>query len=313
MRIIRNILKRKLYKSGCILTIGNYDGLHIGHQEILRQMISRAKGKNLKTVVLTFYPRPIEFFGYCTNYKRLMTLREKICLLKKMGIDEVVCLKFDKKISEMKAEKFIADVLVKNFNLKEIFVGFDFSFGFKRLGDVALLAKLGSKFGFLVNVVKQINVNSIRVSSTMLRDAIESGDLDRVKILLGRNFSMIGRVVHGDRRGKTLGFPTANINMRFRIIPTPGVYLVKVHGLYNEPKIGIANIGFRPTIGGDKCFLEFYLFDFFENIYGKIAEVEFLHKLRDERKFDSLEQLKEQITQDVEQAKILFRGKGNNG
>lgn len=306
MRLIRGLSNLKPYKEGCILTIGNYDGIHLGHQKILQSLVARAKSQNLKAIVFTFSRRPREHFGKCSSSRRLMTLREKITKFIEIGIDAVIFAKFDDSLAQMSAENFILNILVSKLNIKEIFIGDDFRFGYGRLGNLKLLRDYAHKYDFIVNVINEVLVDGVRVSSTLLRHYIEKGDLQKIKTLLGRDFRIVGRVIHGDEIGKKLGFPTANINMHNRIILAPGVYIVQVIGLNNTLFNGVANIGFRPTLNNKRCLLEVHLFDFNENIYGKIIEVIFLHKLRVEKKFDSLLLLKQQIEKDVAQAKKYF-------
>jgi riboflavin kinase/FMN adenylyltransferase len=298
----------KFAQLGAVVTIGNFDGLHFGHQEILAQVIAKACELQLPTVAVTFAPHPREFFDHCQKGMALMTLREKVAYFKKIGIDNVVCLRFKQNIAILTAEEFVQKVLVDFLNVKHLFVGYDFSFGYKKHGTISLLKKLALKYGFQVTVIAKVTGNEgneIRISSTLVREFLRKGDLEAVTKFLGRNYSICGHIIHGKKLGRELEFPTANISVRNRIIPPSGVYVVKVFGAKkNKVIFGVANIGFRPTVS-DLSFplLEFYLFDFSEDIYGKIVEVEFLHKLRAEKKFADFAELKTQIAKDVKLAK----------
>lgn len=310
MNFIYNFSKvqsTKFAQLGTIVTLGNYDGVHLGHQKILSQVIAKANELGLPSVVVTFAPHPREFFDPSQKGRIFMTLREKITYFAKLGIDNVVCLRFNQNIASLTAEDFIQKILVDFLHVKQLFIGYDFSFGYKKQGTVSLLEKLAPKYGFKVTIISKITENDekeTRISSTLLRRLLAKGDLEMVAKFLGRNYSVCGRVIHGTKLARELNFPTANISVRNRVIPPPGVYVVKVHGVEKSTMFGVANIGFRPTIS-DFLFplLEFYLFNFSGDFYGKIVEVEFLYKLRDEKKFADFAELRTQIANDVELAK----------
>jgi riboflavin kinase / FMN adenylyltransferase len=306
MQLIKNTNNFKEKNHGCIATIGNYDGLHLGHKQILQELQNRALKLNLASVVIIFEPQPQEYFRHQAAPARLMTLPEKILGLQSLGIDYVLCLRFNQRLAKMSASQFIKEILVAGLNLKYLIVGADFNFGFERQGNADLLKEEGKKYGFNVELVKQFFINKHRVSSTYIRNALEQGDLEKAEELLGRPYSILGRVVPGARRGRDLGFPTANIYLRHQVLPLTGVYIVQVKGLPNSPLNGIANIGFRPTIGDERKLLEVYIFDFSADIYRHKIEIIFLKKIRDEIKFASFAELRQQIIKDAVRGREFF-------
>lgn len=269
------------YYQSTAVAIGNFDGIHLGHQALLKNADS----------VLTFDPYPQAYFHPERKMPRLTTLREKIRLFENFGIKKVYAIPFDKKFSLLSPEDFI-----KTLKVKKVIVGEDFRFGYQRMGDIALL-----KQHIETEIISSVLYEGIKISSTRVREAFFHHDLPLVKKLLGRNYSMIGRVVKGDGRGKQLGFHTANIALHNRLPPLRGVYAVKI----NKTLSGVANIGSRPTVDGTREFLETHIFDFNKDIYGAYIEVEFLQKIRDEQKFDSLNALQEQIKLDVQLARDI--------
>lgn len=278
-----------------VVTIGNFDGIHLGHQELLKTTTRLAQEKNLKSVLLTFNPYPQQYFQQEQAPAKLTSIREKLYLLQSLALDYVCCLSFNKKLSELSAKQFIEDVLIKKLNAKIIIVGEDFRFGFKREGDVDLLKSYASLH---VIVQPAIIQHDERVSSTRVRQALRGADFNHAQALLGYPYFMLGKVVHGNKRGRLLGFPTANIALRHRALPLHGVFAVNVY-VDEKPFLAVANIGRRPTVDGKTVLLEVYLLDFSGDLYGKLLRVEFLRKIRDEKKFDSIEGLKAQITEDV--------------
>lgn len=306
MELIRGIHNIKSHHRGCVATIGNFDGLHLGHQKIIAQLKLKAQQLNLPTLVITFEPLPHEYFRGATGPARILTFREKLELLQSLGVDRVLCLRFNSKLAQMSAESFVTQILDQQLGIKWLIVGDDFHFGYQRQGDFLLLKKMGQTLNFEVSNLKTVLIGEQRVGSSLVRAALAQGDLNLAKKLLGHPFRMSGRVIYGDQRGQKLGFPTANIPLRRKVTPLHGVYAVIVHGLISQGIQGVANIGNRPTVDGIRSLLEVYLLNFEKQIYGHRLEIEFLQKLRDEQKFASLELLQAQIFQDVTNAKIFF-------
>jgi len=287
---------------GCVLSIGNFDGVHLGHQALLKKLLERSQEFQSPSLVLSFEPQPNEFFQQYNKTSRLMRLREKAQALDEFGVDRLLIGYFNKVFAEVSAEDFIRDYLVQRLGVKHIIVGDDFRFGYKRVGDWALLKAEGQRYGFTVEKMPSTMMEGERVSSTLVRESLEKGDLQKAELLLGRPYSFSGRVVHGDKLGRTLGFPTANIYLHRLYTPIQGIFAVLVDGLRSTPLKGVASVGTRPTVGGNKIILEIYLFDFDEDIYGKHLRVNFVAKHREEEKFSSLDELQSQIVKDVEWA-----------
>lgn len=304
MQLIRG--KQSLVKlSASVVTIGNFDGMHIGHQKLIQKVVNHAKAHGLPAVLITFEPQPNEFFARGVQV-RLMRLREKWLALQNQGIDYIYCLRFNKTIAALSPEAFVQEILINQLGMKVLIVGDDFRFGAKREGDFERLKVLGKYHGFIPLQMSTLALAGQRVSSTLLREALQKGDLARVNQLLDRPYSMCGKVVYGDQRGRTLGFPTANIRLHRDLVPLTGVYAVRVSGVADIPLTGVANIGIRPTFNGTRVLLEVHLFNFNREIYGQHLRVEFMHKLRDEKRFADFKALVAQIYQDVEQAKAYF-------
>lgn len=291
---------------GCVATIGNFDGLHRGHQKVLQSLIKLGQQFHSPTCVILFEPHPQEFFYHGKAPARLMRLREKIKYLQALGIDRVLCLRFNKHLAEYSAAAFVKKILIDKLGIKGLIIGDDFRFGRRRQGNFLLLEKLGREYGFKVFSTPTMLFEKERIDSSRVRNAVKKADFKLVALLLGRPFRLSGRVIYGDQRGQLLGFPTANIGLHRQIIPLQGVFIVKVYGLASVPIAGVANCGVRPTMNGLKSLLEVHLFDFNQTIYGQFIEVEFLEKIRDEKKFDSIELLKQQIMKDAVKAKKYF-------
>jgi riboflavin kinase/FMN adenylyltransferase len=306
MQIIRNIQNLKLEHHGCVATIGNFDGVHLGHQAVLGQLAEKADELNLPLTVVTFEPQPQEFFRPEESPPRLTRFREKVQALRRYAVDRVLVLRFNKQFSQQSPNDFIQNLLVKGLGVKYLVVGDDFRFGKGRAGDFALLQAAGVEQGFEVVNMHTFALDEKRVSSTRVREALRAGDLNAAEKLLGRIYRMSGRVAHGDKKGRTIGFPTANIHLHRINTPLRGVFAVELFGIEGEPLPGVANLGTRPTVGGMKTLLEVHLFDFEGDIYGAHVHVNFLRKLRDERRFDSFDELKAQILVDAEQAQAYF-------
>jgi riboflavin kinase/FMN adenylyltransferase len=306
VQFIRGLHNLKSIQQGCIATIGNFDGLHRGHQYVLKQLVTQAQHQQLPTVVIIFEPTPQEYFLEDKAPARLSRLREKLAFLAMHSIDYVVCLRFNAALANLTAEAFITQILVEKLQIRWLIIGDDFRFGYGRQGDFSLLERYGKQFNFQVVKMESKLDGPVRISSTLIREALSQGDFSQVKNWLGRPFQLSGQVIHGDKRGRQLGFPTANIALQRRNLPISGVYAVKVHGLAEKPLPAVANIGYRPTIGGKRALLEVHLFNFNHDIYGLQLDVEFLYKLRGEQRFNSLDELKAQIERDVEAAKHLL-------
>ena len=297
MQIYRHIPKIKSHPP-CVLTIGNYDGIHLGHQKIINELLIKAKKMEIESAIMIFEPHPKEFFIAKFAPSRITSLREKIEFFKSKKIDRVYVVKFNKNFAAMSGDKFISK-LKKQLSTKAILVGEDFRYGINRDSGIKDLLKSGIE----TLIVKEIVMNGKRVSSTQIRDALASGELELAKNLLGRHYCISGKVVYGDQRGRKIGFPTANIHMFHNRPPIKGVFAVKL-----DEKFGVANLGTRPTVTGiSKLLLEVHVLDFSKNLYGQHVHITFLKKIRDEVKFESLEALKIQIKKDIENAKNFLK------
>ncbi|MFH0264514.1 bifunctional riboflavin kinase/FAD synthetase [Vibrio rumoiensis] len=314
MELIRGIHNIKTHHSGCVLSIGNFDGVHLGHQQVLKQLCEQAETLGLPSVVMTFEPQPMEFFAKQAAPARLTRLRDKFAQLSKCKIDRLLCVNFNQKFANLSPEDFISELLVNKLGVKFLVVGDDFCFGKNRQGGFSDLQKAADKYGFNVvntqsfcmpaNIAEQVD-SPVRVSSTAIRQALACDDLAAAATMLGRDYSINGRVSHGRKLGRTIGFPTANIPLKRNVSPVSGVYVVKVVGADDNAVIGgVANVGNRPTVNGIRQQLEVHLFDFKQNLYGKQLEVILLHKIRDEQKFDSFDLLKQQIELDAQVARV---------
>jgi riboflavin kinase/FMN adenylyltransferase len=290
-----------------VLTIGNFDGLHLGHRRVIERVAEHGKRMGLPTVAMIFEPQPLEYFLGDHAPSRLTRLREKVIQFSKLPIDELLVLPFNRTLADYDAEHFIQNILVGKLNIRHLVIGDDFHFGKARRGNFTLLQHRGQEFGFTVESTDSFELEGFRVSSTLIRDALGEGDLAQAKNLLGRDYSVCGRVAHGDKRGRQLGFPTANLEMFRKNTPLIGVFAVIMTGLDGRELKGVANLGNRPTFyGGAKAVLETHLFDFDQDIYGRYVEVHFKAKLRDEMRFDSLNALRAQIANDVASAQAFF-------
>lgn len=288
-----------------VVTIGTFDGLHLGHQEILDRTVAAAAASGAAATVCSFEPMPAEFFARQDPPPRLTCFRERFELLQARGIDELFCPRFDE-VRRLTAAQFIERLLVDGLRAEHLVVGHDFRFGAGRQGALDQLIDGGRRFGYSVETVEPIFLGDVRISSTAIRAALQTGDLATAARMLGRDYSMSGRVVHGIGLGKELGFPTANVNLKRRLAPLDGIFAVRVAGLGPRPLDGVASIGNRPMVGGDKTLLEVYIFDFDRDVYGAYITVEFVRRLREERIFPSLVEMTEQMRVDVEQARAAL-------
>ena len=303
MQLVRGLQNLRPEHRGCVATIGNFDGVHRGHQAILARLRERALELGVPSCVVIFEPQPREFFAPETAPARLARLRDKIELLASEGVDLVLCLPFNLYLSRLRATEFVDTVLVEGLGVKHLEVGDDFRFGCDRIGDFDFLQKIGAQKGFTVEAAQTVEIDGVRVSSTKVRDALAAGDFTLAEHLLGRPFEIVGRVMHGQKLARTLGTPTANVQLKRRRVPLKGVYLVSAR-IDGKVWPGVANIGVRPTVAGDgRPHLEIHLLDFTGDIYGRRLTVVFHQKLRDEQRFASLEALKTAIDADVAAAR----------
>ncbi|MCB1914147.1 MAG: bifunctional riboflavin kinase/FAD synthetase [Rhodocyclaceae bacterium] len=290
-----------------VLTIGNFDGLHLGHQRLLALLREKARALGLPATVMTFEPHPREFFAPANAPARLASLREKLIGLAEGGIDHAVVVRFDARIAALSAGEFIERVLVRGLATRHLYIGDDFRFGAGRRGDFAMLCEAGDQHRFRVEAMPTVAVDGERVSSSAVRHALADGDMAHAARLLGRPYSIAGRVVGGDRIGRTLGFPTANVQLRHRRVPLTGIFTVSVEGLGGGALPGVASIGQRPTVtDAGRTTLEVHLLDYDADCYGAHLRVNFLDKQRDEEKYPDLDLLKAQIARDAERARVWF-------
>ena len=289
------------------LTVGNFDGIHRGHQAMLQRLLAGARSRGQQACVLTFEPHPREFFAGEAAPTRLTSLREKLELLAAHGVQRTHVQRFDRAFASLAPEAFVERVLVRRLKARWLLIGEDFRFGAKRAGDVPLLKDLGGRHGFEVEILPAVAQAGARVSSSAVRAALAAGDLDAAESLLGRAYSISGRVVHGRKLGRELGYATANVQLRHNRPPLSGIFAVRVHGVGTSARAGVASLGVRPTItASGRSVLEVHLFDFSADLYGAHMRVEFLHKIRDEEKYSDLDALKAQIGRDCEAARTYL-------
>lgn len=305
MNFIDGITKLSEQHSPCVATIGNFDGVHLGHQHVIQSLLSFAHAAQLPSTVITFEPLAREFFAPDTM-ARLTSLEQRVDELRKLGVEQVLKIQFSAELAAMTADAFVKQVLVDGLGVKYLTVGDDFKFGRNRSGDFAFLQSQGEQLGFQVESHDTFMIDGQRVSSGRIREAVADADFALANKLLGRPYSLVGRVVAGEQRGRTIGFPTANIVLDRINYAVHGVYAVRVHRDDQSSNIGVANVGCRPTVDGVENRLETHLFDFADDLYGAQIEVEFCSKIRDEKKFDSFEELQKQIQQDASAARKYF-------
>lgn len=305
MRIQRSVPAAA--RSPVALTVGNFDGVHLGHQAMLARLRAEGAARGLSTCVMTFEPHPREFFAPDKAPTRLTSLREKLDLIAGQGIDQVQVCRFDYALAQTSPEAFIERILVTGLGMRWLLIGDDFRFGARRAGDFVLLKRDAARLGYDVEAMASVMVAGERVSSTAVRNALADGRLAHAARLLGRSYSISGRVVHGDGLGSKLGFPTANVQMKHNRPPLYGIYAVELAGVGAVPLRGVASLGVRPTVkAGGQPVLEVHVFDWGESLYGRHVRVDFLHKLRDEEKYVDLQTLTRQIARDVEQSRQFF-------
>jgi len=300
--------------SPCVLTIGNFDGVHQGHKKLLARVCKAAAELKLNSTVMTFEPPPREFFAQITsNFTKIMpsriaSMRDKLQSLSETGIDRVVIQNFGSKFANMSPRDFIEEILLKYLHVKFLIVGKDFCFGHHRLGNVETLIEASKKYDFQVEILPTIVDNGIKISSSAIRAALSTGDLANARLLLGHSYAVSGHVIHGKKLGRTIGFPTLNLRIKHRSSILSGVFVANIHGLSEKPLPAVANIGIRPTVedsGG--ILLESHVLDFTGECYGKVIKVEFLQKLREEKKYTSLSNLTAAIEHDVASTRAYFR------
>lgn len=306
-RFIRGMHNLRADGGGSAVTIGSFDGVHLGHQKIIRQLVTRSAEMGLHSIAVVFEPHPNEYFSAERAPARLMTFREKLLALYEAGIDRVCCLRFNGALCNLSAEEFVNRVLVEGLQTRYLVVGDDFRFGHDRSGDYKYLCEAGSRFGFQVTDTHTYEIEAERVSSTRIRQVLEQANFDMAARLLGKPYTISGRVAFGQQLAQKWDVPTANVHLRRYRSPLQGVFAVRAYLPGGESANGVANVGVRPTIGAKiKPILEVHLLDFNRDLYGERITVEFLHKLREERKFASLDLLRQQIYADIDEARHFF-------
>jgi riboflavin kinase/FMN adenylyltransferase len=306
MELIRGIHNLRECHRGCVATIGNYDGVHRGHQHMIAAVRAKATELGVPAVVVTFEPTPREFFEGPAAPSRLTRLREKLEALALYGVDRVVVLRFDRRMQGMGADEFVDRLLVRGLGVRHMVVGHDFHFARRREGDIETLRAAGAAHGFTVEEVDQFLLEGERVSSSLVREALNQGDLERATRLLGRPYRMAGRVRLGKKLGRTLGFPTANLALQRKVVPLWGIFAVRVSGAGLVDHPAVSSLGTRPTVNGTDPLLEVHLFDFDGSLYGQYLDVDFVARLRDEHKFESLDALVEQMHRDAAAARTVL-------
>ncbi len=302
MKIYKNFKIEKKFQNSAI-AIGNFDGFHLGHQKVINQGKLIAKKNNLKFGLLVFQPLPIMFFNKKLKNYRIDSLDQKILSSKKYGLDFLIIKKFDKKFSSISPENFIKEIIYKKLKTKLIFISKNFRFGKNRAGDVKLLIKREDFFKYKTRTISPLNKKNLTISSTLIRNKIKNGKIEYANKLLGRSWTIEGVVQRGDRRGRTIGFPTCNIDIKNYMVPKLGVYSAKILIGNKIKKKGIINVGYRPTFGKKKLILEAHIFGFNKNIYDKRIKIMLIKFIRGEKKFKNILQLKKQINKDIKDAK----------
>ncbi|EOQ88961.1 riboflavin biosynthesis protein RibF [Leptospira yanagawae serovar Saopaulo str. Sao Paulo = ATCC 700523] len=301
MKIIRSLESiQNEFRNGSSLTLGNFDGIHVGHQTLLLRTVEKAKELGIPSVVVTYYPNPSVVLGKKPNFKYLSSEKEKEELIRGFGIDYLIVLEFTLELSKMSAEDFLENIMIKTLHAKHIVIGYNHFFGAERRGDFELLNSNKTKYGYTVELREAVLKKDSKISSSLIRGFLDKGEMEEAKILLGRNYHITGIVVEGAKRGRTIGFPTANLKVPSdKLLPSVGVYacFAKFDGKDHK---GMVNIGYNPTFDGLGLHVEVNIFDFDENLYGKEIELEMVKKIREEQKFDGIETLKAQLSIDKE-------------
>jgi riboflavin kinase / FMN adenylyltransferase len=306
MRVFHG-LPKPAERLACALSIGNFDGIHRGHRALLQRVVEVARQRGLIAAAMTFEPHPREYFAPEQAPPRIANLRDKIEGLRQVGIERVFVQHFNRDFASLTAEQFIERILRDGCQARWLAVGDDFRFGARRAGDVALLRSFGERCGFAVEQIRPVLVGGERVSSSRIRDALIAGDLALAGELLGHPYAISGRVLHGAKLGRQLGFPTMNLRVAHRRPALHGIYAVRVHGIGPTLLPGVASVGLRPTVDDSgRWLLEVHLFDFSDEVYGKLIRVQFVQKLRDEERFDSIQELTAAIRRDADLARAIF-------
>jgi len=305
MRLVRHIHDMPFddLRGGSVVTIGAYDGLHVGHEQLLSRVRAASKELGLPAVVMSFEPTPKEFFSAASPPARLMRFREKFDALRAHGIDLFYCPRFEAQMRDISADAFVRRILVHGLCARHIVIGDDFRFARKREGTMLQLQQMSTVLDYAVEQVPSVVVDGIRVSSTVIRDALWTGKMHQATALLGRPYRMSGKIIRGEKMGRTLGFPTANVDLRRRQSAVMGIFAVRVHGLEGGPHDAVASVGTRPTFDGTKPLLEVHIFDFDAEIYGEYIHVDFISRLRSEVKYDDVAELVAQMHRDADNAR----------
>lgn len=306
MEIINGLHNLRPQHRGCVLTIGNFDGVHRGHRQLIDALCEKAKALGVPSMLMTFEPQPREFFAGTKLPARLTRFREKVYLLDQTPLDRLLCLPFNERTANIEADWFAKDFVVDQVGAKHLVIGDDFRFGRGREGDFALFESYGQIHGYSVSAMSTLLQGEARISSTLIRETLAAGDFTAATNLLGHEYFIMGRVVYGRQLGRQLNVPTANIRLQRYRAALEGVYCVTVEGIAGAVRHGIANIGVRPTVDGKEPLLEVHVFDYTGNLYGDLIKVTFKQKLREEQAFDSIDALKTQINRDIQQARHFF-------
>ncbi len=310
MKVIRGIPPVANW-TPCALTIGNFDGVHRGHPALLKKLVTTAKAQNLQSCVMTFEPHPIEYFAPEKAPSRILSLRDKLEALAKVGIDQVLVVHFNQHFANLSPEEFVKTILVQGLQVKSILIGDDFHYGAKRAGNFSTLQEAGKVEGFSVERMDTLMESNERISSSAIRTALEQGHLEKARQLLGRPYMLSGHVLHGQKLGRSLGFPTLNISLANKLHrrkpAAQGIFIAQVHGLSDNPLPAVASLGQRPTVDDSgRYLLEVHIFNFNQSVYGKLVQIELIEKIRDEEKYNDLEALQNAIWQDALAAKNYF-------
>jgi riboflavin kinase/FMN adenylyltransferase len=308
MEIINGLHNIRPRHRGCVLTVGNFDGVHRGHLQLIDALCKRARAHGVPSMLMTFEPQPREFFAGSKLPARLTRFREKVHLLSQTRLDRLLCLPFNEQTANIEAEWFAKDFIVDQVSAKQVVIGDDFRFGRGREGDFALFERYGQQYGYEVSAMSTLFTDEQRISSTLIRQTLAAGDFVSATEMLGHEYFIMGRVVYGRQLGRQLDVPTANIRLQRYRAALEGVYCVTVAGVGNELREGIANIGVRPTVDGKEPLLEVHIFDYVGNLYGDLIKVTFKKKLREEQAFESIDALKHQISLDLHKARSYFAG-----
>ena len=307
MELIRGLHNMRPRHRGCVVTIGAFDGVHLGHQAVIRHLLEKSAELGLPSTIIVFEPLPREYFSPLKAPARIMSFREKFFALRDLGVDRLLRVRFNERLRGMSAQQFVDDIFVAGLGVRYVVLGDDFRFGNDREGDLEFIRQQGPRYGYEARPTPTLSMDGQRVSSTRIREALEQADFAEAARLLGRPYSISGKVVYGRQLGQTLGTPTANLELRRLRAPLNGVYAVQVSGAGLEGALGVANVGVRPTVDDSiKANLEVHLLDREIGLYGQHIEVTFRHKLREEKKFGSVDELRENIARDIENTRAWF-------